>query len=77
MTATLLACGIDPKKTNLFLQSTIPQHAELSWILGCLTTMPRLSNLPQFKEKSSDLKDIFSGLFIYPVLQSADILIHK
>lgn len=77
MTATLLACGIDPKKSNLFLQSTIPQHAELNWILGCLTTMPRLSNLPQFKEKSTTLKNTLAGLFFYPVLQSADILIHR
>lgn len=77
MTATLLACGIDPKKSNLFLQSTIPQHAELCWILGCLTTMTRLSNLPQYREKSATVKDIMSGLFTYPVLQSADILIHK
>lgn len=75
--ATLLACGLDPKKSTIFLQSDVPQHAELGWILGCLTTIPRLSHLPQFKEKSSKLKDIPLGLFVYPVLQSADILLYK
>lgn len=77
MTATLLACGIDPDKATLFLQSTVKQHAELCWILGCLTTMPRLSHLPQYKEKSAKLNDIPLGLFVYPVLQAADILCYK
>ena len=52
-------------------------HAELGWVLGCITTMPRLAHLPQFKEKSDKLKDIPLGLYIYPVLQSADILLYK
>lgn len=52
-------------------------HAQLSWVLGCLTMMPRLGQLPQFKEKSSSLKDIPLGLYIYPVLQAADILLYK
>ncbi|GAB0087906.1 uncharacterized protein DMENIID0001_022700 [Sergentomyia squamirostris] len=77
MTAALLACGIDPKKSTLFLQSDVRQHAELGWILGCLTTMARLGHLPQFKEKSSKLKDIPLGIFVYPVLQAADILLYK
>lgn len=77
MMATLLACGIDHKKSTLFLQSTVHQHSELSWILGCLTTLPRLSHLPQYKEKSKKLKDIPLGLFVYPVLQAADILLYK
>lgn len=77
LTATLLACGIDAKKSPIFLQSTVPQHAELSWILSCLCTMPRLSQLPQFKEKSAQVRDIRAGLFLYPVLQAADIMIHK
>lgn len=77
MTATLLACGIDPDRSTLFLQSTVSQHAELSWIFGCLTTMARLSHLPQYKEKSAKVKEIPLGLFVYPVLQSADILIYK
>lgn len=77
MMATLLACGIDYKKSILFLQSAVGQHSELSWILGCLTTLPRLSHLPQYKEKSKKLKDIPLGLFVYPVLQAADILLYK
>lgn len=77
MTATLLACGIDPEKTVLFQQSSIPQHTELCWQLGCTATMARLAHLPQFKEKSAKLKDVPLGLFVYPVLQAADILIYK
>ncbi|XP_058464002.1 tryptophan--tRNA ligase, mitochondrial [Malaya genurostris] len=77
MAATLLACGIDPAKATLFVQSGVPQHAELSWILGCMTTMARLTHLPQYKEKASILKEIPLGLYIYPVLQAADIMVHK
>ncbi|XP_063982481.1 tryptophan--tRNA ligase, mitochondrial [Diachasmimorpha longicaudata] len=77
ITATLLACGIDPSKSILFQQSSVPMHAELAWVFGCMTTMPRLSQQPQFKEKSEKLKDIPLGLFTYPVLQTADILIYK
>ncbi|XP_059622827.1 tryptophan--tRNA ligase, mitochondrial [Phlebotomus argentipes] len=77
VTASLLACGIDPKKSTLFLQSDVKQHAELGWILGCHTTMARLGHLPQFKEKSAKVKEIPLGLFVYPVLQAADILLYK
>lgn len=77
LTATLLACGIDAEKSTIFLQSSIPQHSELCWILSCLCTMNRLSHLPQFKEKSAQVRDVQTGLFLYPVLQAADILIHK
>ncbi|XP_001865561.2 tryptophan--tRNA ligase, mitochondrial [Culex quinquefasciatus] len=77
MAATLLACGINPAKSTLFLQSGVPQHAELSWILGCMTTMARLTHLPQYKEKSAKLKEIPLGLYIYPVLQAADIMLYK
>ncbi|XP_053687951.1 tryptophan--tRNA ligase, mitochondrial [Sabethes cyaneus] len=77
MAATLLACGIDPAKATLFVQSRVSQHAELSWILGCLTTMARLTHLPQYKEKSAKLKEIPLGLYIYPVLQAADIMLYK
>lgn len=55
----------------------VPQHSELSWVLGCLATLPRLGHLPQFKEKSAKMTDIPLGLYIYPVLQSADILLYK
>lgn len=77
MVASLLACGIDPKKCTLFLQSSVKQHAELCWILGCMTTMARLAHLPQYKEKSARLKEIPLGLFVYPVLQAADIMLYK
>ena len=77
MVASLLACGIDPKKSTLFLQSTVRQHAELCWIFNCLTTMARLGQLAQFKEKSAKVKDVGLGLFIYPVLQAADIMLYK
>ncbi|KAK9888837.1 hypothetical protein WA026_001062 [Henosepilachna vigintioctopunctata] len=77
MLATLLACGISPEKVLLFQQSMVSTHAELSWILGCVCTMPRLAHLPTFKEKSASLKDVPLGLYIYPILQAADILSYK
>lgn len=75
--ATLLACGIDPSKATLFLQSSVKEHSELCWILGCITTMARLTHLPQYKEKSAMLKEIPLGLYLYPVLQAADIMLYK
>jgi len=76
--ASLLACGIDPQKSTLFLQSTVKEHAELCWILSCIMTMARLSHLPQYKEKSGKMKaEIPLGLFLYPVLQAADIMLYK
>ncbi|KYN32395.1 Tryptophanyl-tRNA synthetase, mitochondrial [Trachymyrmex septentrionalis] len=77
MTATLIACGIDYKRSILFQQSKVPMHTELCWILGSITTMARLAHLPQFKEKSESLKNVPLGLYIYPVLQAADILLYK
>ncbi|XP_059824379.1 tryptophan--tRNA ligase, mitochondrial [Hypanus sabinus] len=78
MTASLLACGINPERSVLFQQSKISEHNELGWILGCLTSMPRLRHLPQWKMKTSGQKEEGSlGLFTYPVLQSADILLYK
>lgn len=77
LTAILLACGIDTNRATLFLQSSVPQHTELGWILGCMSTMARLAHLPQFKEKSALLKDVPLGLMVYPVLQSADIMLYK
>ena len=77
MTACLLACGIDHKESILFLQSDVKEHASLCWILGTLATMPRLYALPQFKDKAQSLKEVPFGLFAYPVLQSADILLYK
>lgn len=76
MATDLIACGIDPEKTILFVQSDVPQHTELSWILGCVTSFGDLSRMVQFKDKSSKEAFISSGLFTYPVLQAADILLY-
>ncbi len=77
MAALLMACGIDPSRSPLFIQSHVHQHAELSWILGCTTYMGELSRMTQFKDKSAKHADnINAGLFTYPVLMAADILIY-
>ncbi|XP_068185710.1 tryptophan--tRNA ligase, mitochondrial [Antennarius striatus] len=77
MAASLLACGIDPERAILFQQSQVSEHAELSWILSCLTSMPRLQHLPQWKMKSKVKNEGSVGLYTYPVLQAADILLYK
>ncbi|XP_055360736.1 tryptophan--tRNA ligase, mitochondrial isoform X2 [Betta splendens] len=77
MAASLLACGVDPERAVLFQQSQVSEHAELSWILGCLTSMPRLRHLPQWKMKSKLKNEGSVGLYTYPVLQAADILLYK
>jgi len=73
---TLLAVGIDPDRSLLYYQSQVPQHAELSWLLGADTPMGPLNRMTQYKEKS-DKSGEQLGLFSYPVLMAADILIHK
>ena len=76
--AQYIACGLDPKKSVLFIQSHVPQHAELGWILGCYTQFGELSRMTQFKDKSAKHKDnITAGLFTYPVLMAADILLYQ
>lgn len=81
MVVELLACGIDPEKSILFIQSLVPEHAELCWILGCLCPYGELSRMTQFKDKSELLESgksfTSAGLFTYPVLQAADILIYR
>ncbi|GFY33864.1 tryptophan--tRNA ligase, mitochondrial [Trichonephila clavipes] len=77
MAACLLACGINPDLSVFFLQSQVPYHTELAWILGCMTTTTRLTHLPQYKEKAGSVETIPLGLYIYPILQSADILLYK
>jgi tryptophanyl-tRNA synthetase len=75
--AQLLACGLDPEKSTLFIQSHVPQHAELAWILNCYTMFGELSRMTQFKDKSERHKDnINAGLFTYPALMAADILLY-
>ncbi len=74
----LIACGIDPKKCTLFIQSAVSEHTELAWILNTLTPMAELKRMTQFKEKSERFKEnINVGLFTYPVLQAADILLYQ
>lgn len=77
MTASLLACGVDPDKCLLFLQSQVPEHGQLSWILCCLRTTAQLQHFPQLKEKTVGMKETPLGLYLYPVLQSADVLLYK
>ncbi|HQK23588.1 MAG TPA: tryptophan--tRNA ligase [Candidatus Latescibacteria bacterium] len=78
VSALLIACGLDPAKCSLFVQSDVPEHTELMWVLSTLAPMGRLQNMTQFKEKSEKNADnINLGLFAYPVLQAADILIYK
>src|ERR1700677_4033957 len=75
----LLGAGLDPDRCTLFVQSHVPEHAELAWILGCLTGFGEASRMIQFKDKSSkDGQDQASvGLFTYPILQAADILLYQ
>ena len=76
--ALLLACGIDPEKSVLFVQSHVHEHAELNWVLCCNTYMGELSRMTQFKDKSAKHADnINAGLFTYPVLMAADILVYQ
>ena len=74
----LLALGIDPKKSTLFIQSHIPEHTELFWTLMTLTPMSELEKMTQFKDKAlKNAENINAGLFTYPVLMAADILMYK
>ena len=76
--ALLIACGLDPEKTMVFIQSQVPAHAELSWILSCYTQFGELSRMTQFKDKAQKHKDnVNAGLFTYPVLMAADILLYQ
>jgi len=76
-TATFLASGIDPNKSIIFNQSLVPAHSEGSWILGCIARMGWLNRMTQFKEKAGKDKEKASiGLYIYPVLMTADILLY-
>ena len=74
--AIYLACGLDPKYTTLFIQSENFYHANLGWIFECNTYMGEASRMTQFKEKSSHEKNISVGLFTYPMLMAADILLY-
>lgn len=76
--AIYLACGIDPKKSTLFVQSQVKEHSELAWVLNCYTYFGELSRMTQFKDKSArHSENINVGLFDYPVLMAADILLYQ
>ena len=76
--AQYVACGLDPEKNTLFLQSHVPAHAELGWVINCYTMFGELSRMTQFKDKSAKNADnINGGLFTYPALMAADILLYQ
>ena len=76
--ALYIASGLDPQKNTLFVQSHVPQHAELGWILDCYTMFGELSRMTQFKDKSAkNAENINAGLFTYPALMAADILLYQ
>ena len=76
--AQYIACGIDPDKNVMFIQSHVPAHAQLAWVLSCFTMFGELSRMTQFKDKSTSHRDnINAGLFTYPSLMAADILLYQ
>ncbi|WP_068620132.1 tryptophan--tRNA ligase [Paenibacillus tuaregi] len=75
--ALFIAAGIDPSKANVYMQSHVPQHAQLGWILTTLTSMGELERMTQFKDKSSGKDSVGAGLFVYPSLMAADILLYN
>jgi tryptophanyl-tRNA synthetase len=74
--ALYLACGIDPEKSLVFIQSQVRQHAELAWMLNCVTPMGWMNRMTQFKSKSEGQETVGVGLYSYPILQAADILLY-
>jgi len=78
MAADILACGVDPEKSILFVQSHVPEHTELAWVLSSVAGYGELGRMTQFKDKAERQADnINVGLFTYPVLQTADIILYK
>ncbi len=76
--ALYMACGLDPEKNTLYVQSMVPEHTKLAWILNCFTMFGELSRMTQFKDKSAKHADnINAGLFTYPALMAADILLYQ
>lgn len=74
----ILASGVDPERSTLFVQSHVPQHTELAWVLACLTPLGDLNRMTQFKDKSEQQpENVNAGLFTYPVLQTADIALYR
>jgi tryptophanyl-tRNA synthetase len=77
LAALLIACGLDPEVCTLFVQSHVPEHPRLSWVLECITPYGELRRMPQFREKSAAQASFYVGLMTYPVLQAADILLYQ
>lgn len=77
MALALLAAGIDPERATLFVQSHVPEHSELMWLLNTAAPLGELERMTQFKDKASDLESIPAGLLNYPILMAADILLYR
>jgi tryptophanyl-tRNA synthetase len=77
LSALLIACGIDPDRSTLFVQSQVPEHPRLAWVLECMTPYGDLRRMPQYREKSAKQASFGVGLLTYPVLQAADILLYQ
>lgn len=77
LAAMLLATGIDPDRSTVFVQSSVPAHAEAAWLLSCVATFGELRRMTQFKDKGQGQESVSAGLFIYPVLMAADILLYQ
>ena len=75
--AQYVACGINPDKSKIVMQSHVSSHTELMWVLNCLTYMGELNRMTQFKDKSKNTKNINAGLYTYPVLMASDILLYQ
>ena len=77
MAGDLIACGIDPQRSILFVQSHVPEHTELAWVFSCVASYGDLTRMTQFKDKADHSDYVSVGLFTYPVLQAADILLYR
>jgi tryptophanyl-tRNA synthetase len=77
LAAMLLATGIDPDRSTVFVQSQVPAHAEAAWLLGCVATFGELRRMTQFKDKGQGQESVSAGLFTYPVLMAGDILLYQ
>ena len=77
LAALLFASGVDPERATLFVQSHVPAHAEAAWLLSSVTSFGELRRMTQFKEKAERREFVSAGLFTYPVLQAADILLYQ
>lgn len=77
MTIGLLAAGIDPNRSTLFVQSHVPEHTQLMWLLNVVTPLGELERMTQFKDKTAELESIPAGLLNYPILMAADVLLYR